>query len=67
MTAFYNAKDSSMERKYDIFFILGLALLFIVIIQFDLHQFLEHTMYMLCLISYYIGKYTVKKTSASSS
>lgn len=67
MTAFYNANYSNMERKYDIFFILGLALLFILIIQFDLHQFLEQTMYMLCLISYYIGKYTVKKTRAPSS
>ncbi|MBX2870791.1 MAG: hypothetical protein KTR30_01790 [Saprospiraceae bacterium] len=56
-----------MERKYDIIFILALALLFIVIIAFDFSQFLEHAMFMLCLISYYIGKFTAKKASTTAS
>jgi|GEM_PF-2467909 len=52
-----------MELKYDIFFILGLGLLLMVVLLLDLNQFLEYPMYMLCLISYYLGKFTVKKTS----
>ena len=49
-----------MKYKYDIIFILASGLIILTLLFFNMDSVIKNSLFMLCLSSYFIGKYINK-------